>query len=213
MGGRCGRASVHRTRRLGTCTTAFRRSLAPSAVLRVNGATPGRCTMRHDYSVVQGSAMIPQTRNLLVSVATCLVFALLGEMATGDALDTWFVSLEQPWYALSLPAWMVVGIAYYVTSGTVLFRVLQMPKRAARKQLLVGVLVMMAGNELWTLLFFRLRSVQVGFLALLPFTALVVVLAAAFRASLPRTAWLLYGYVVWLVYDLVWAWSLWQRNP
>ncbi|MGB0175732.1 MAG: TspO/MBR family protein [Owenweeksia sp.] len=150
-------------------------------------------------------------KNLLISISVCFAFALLGNLLIGDTLK-WFNELEQPWFALSFSGWLLVGSLYYMIVIAIFFRLLGMPTGPERKTLIRLTIAMLAGNEIWNLLFFGLESTLAGFTGLFPFTALVVVLFVKLLRSDRLSAWVLLPYLLWLVYDLIWAYYLWQLN-
>lgn len=151
-------------------------------------------------------------KNALISITTCLAFAIIGNLFTGDALESWFAQLRQPAFALPLWGWMIVGGLYYIMAIIIFYRVLQLPGSSGRTSALWLTLAMIAGNEFWNYLFFGLQSTLAGFIGLLPFCLLAMVLYLKLRKVQASTAWILLPYLLWLGYDLVWAYSLWQLN-
>ncbi|HAD98817.1 MAG TPA: hypothetical protein DCG19_15495 [Cryomorphaceae bacterium] len=151
-------------------------------------------------------------KNLLISISTCFAFAILGTLFTGDALQEWFPYLEQPSFALSVSGWLLVGTLYYIMAIAILFRLVSAPDSPERKKLIQWTLAMLAGNELWNFLFFGLESTLAGFIGLIPFAAVVVWFFIQLRAYDRLSSWILLPYLLWLVYDLVWAYSLWRLN-
>ncbi len=157
--------------------------------------------------------MTVKGKNLLLSLALCLSFALIGGLLTGDALEGWFQYLNQPWYALPLWGWYIVGGLYYGITFTLLYRVFNLPQSKQRKKALILTLAMMAGNEAWNYLFFGLESTFAAFVSILPFAVLVCILFFVLYRYERTSAWILLPYVLWLGYDILWTYGLWQLNP
>ncbi len=149
---------------------------------------------------------------LLLSFAICGVFAIIGGLLTGDSLENWFTEIKHPWFSLPLTGWYIVGVVYYIMSITILYRLLMAKDGLQRKIVIWMTIAMIAGNEFWNYLFFGLESTYAGFIGLLPFTLLVVVLFIRLWKFQQKTAWILLPYVIWLGYDLVWTYNLWILN-
>ncbi len=149
---------------------------------------------------------------LLISCTICLVFAIIGGLLTGDSLESWFVEIKHPWFSLPITGWYIVGVLYYIMAIAILFRLLIAKDGMPRKIAIWLTVAMLAGNEFWNYLFFGLESTFAGFIGLLPFIILVVVLFIRLWKFQKRTAWILLPYVIWLGYDLVWTYYLWILN-
>ena len=63
-------------------------------------------------------------RALLVSVTTCVLFALFGAALVGGSLGTWYGALDKPWFLLPLWGFYIVEAVYYVLFSTMLYRIL-----------------------------------------------------------------------------------------
>jgi len=94
----------------------------------------------------------------------------------------------------------------------ILYRLFNTPKDSARTVIIGLTLAMIAGNEFWNYLFFGLESTFSAFAGLIPFTILVVVLFKKLWTFQRTTAWILFPYLLWLGYDLIWIYNLWQLN-
>ncbi len=131
-----------------------------------------------------------RTKNLTLSIGICVFFAVLGGLLTGDALDNWFQEISQPWFALPLWGWYVVGGLYYVMSIIVLFNILSVPKQYMKRTSLFLLLLILAGNELWNYLFFGLENTFLAFISLIPFSLVVTILFLVLWKSQRKTAWI-----------------------
>ena len=151
-------------------------------------------------------------RALLLSIAICLVFATLGGLLTGNSLERWFAELEHPWFSLPMKGWYLVGGLYYLMAMAILYQILTATGGGERKTLIGLTLAMLAGNEFWNYLFFGLESTFAGFVGLIFFAILVVVLFIRLWKFRQRPALILLPYVCWLAYDLVWAYQLLVLN-
>ncbi len=148
----------------------------------------------------------------MLSIAIVAVFAAIGGLLTGNALGEWFAQIKQPEFALSITGWYIVGILYYTMAIAILYQ-LFVANNGPQKRTAIGLaFAMLAGNEFWNYLFFGLESTLLGFVGLIPFTILVIVLLIKLWKFQQQTAWVLLPYVLWLGYDLAWAYQLWRLN-
>jgi tryptophan-rich sensory protein len=152
-------------------------------------------------------------RAWLWSLAVCAIAALLEGVLAGRGVARRFAELRLPRHSPSLRVWALIGLFYYLTCFLILERLLARSLRPWPAALAFAlVLAILLANAGWGWLFFRLRSARASFVALLPYGALVLALAAvllgldrvAFVILLPYLAYL--GYVVW------WAHQVWRLN-
>jgi benzodiazapine receptor len=150
---------------------------------------------------------------LLMAIATCVLFALLGNALIGESLGTWYAELDKPWFLVPLWVFYIVGTVYYVLFATVLYRILahvdDRRGRVAALALTVSVLFL---NELWNYLFFGLESTLAGFLGIVVFLVPVTALLFTLRAYERFSAGLVAVYWIWVLYDLAWTFALWRLN-
>ncbi len=156
--------------------------------------------------------MNSKLKHLLLSIGICVLFAMMGGLLVGDALEGWFKALRHPWYSLPLWGWYMIGGLYYLIAIVILYKLLNKPSSPKRKKAIGLTIIMIAGNEYWNYLFFGLESTLAGFLGLIPFTAVVIVLFFTLFRYERNASWILFPYLLWLGYDLIWTYSLWQLN-
>jgi tryptophan-rich sensory protein len=135
--------------------------------------------------------------------------AVAGNAFIGKAAMDWFRGLTAPRWQLPLPAFMVVGGAYYGIIGYVLAR--SIDRRDARST--AWSMAVLVGNEAWNGAFFGRRSPRAGLLSLGGFLIPLIALqrsvaedAHSRHALAPYTAYV-------LIYDLPWIYRLCQLNP
>jgi tryptophan-rich sensory protein len=143
------------------------------------------------------------------SVGPTAAAAVLGNVFVRRDDVTWLGGLRRPRMQLPLPGFLVVGGLYYLCIGTVVHRSIVRDDRTAHRL----ALVVLAGNEIWNVLFFRGRSTRAGFLGMLGFAVPVCLL----QATLARdrlSAVVFAPYTVWVIgYDIPWTYRLWRLNP
>ena len=146
---------------------------------------------------------------LLVAIAICVLFTLLGTALVGESLGNWYEALDKPWFLIPLWAFGVVGAVYYVLFATVLYRIfVHVDDRRGRATSLALTISVMFFNELWNYGFFGLESTLVGFLGIAMFLIPVTALLLALRTYERLSAGLVAVYWIWVLYDLAWTFAL-----
>ena len=149
---------------------------------------------------------------LLFAIVTCIAFAVFGQLLTGDALETWYPTLNQPWFSFPLWGWYIVGVFYYIISISILYRLFSLPQSVNRNLALLLTIAMLSGNEAWNYLFFVLESTYLAFISLIPFTLLVLFLFLKLNNLDKKASFILLPYLMWIGYDLFWTYYLWKLN-
>ena len=151
---------------------------------------------------------------IAITIAICVVMALLGGILTGNSLNVWYRSLVKPWWQIPLWTFVSIGVIGYVMDAVILYRLLTAAGDTAGKVVaLTAMIVVMVYNELWNYAFFGLRSTFAGFLGILAFLAPLTILQVALMVYDLPSALLLSVYVVWVIlYDIPWAYTLWKLN-
>jgi tryptophan-rich sensory protein len=121
--------------------------------------------------------------------------------------------LRQPPLSPPFAAWVAIGMAYYLICFLVLFRLLRKDAATLRTAALASMIVLLVANALWSLAFFRRRSIGAGVSILAAYAALAVGLEAML-IELDRIAAALFAaYVVYLGYAVWWLRSVRRLNP
>lgn len=150
---------------------------------------------------------------ILISIAICIVSAVLEGVMAGGNVKQYFATLRQPRYAISLKGWYAIGVIYYLVCGVALYRMLRYDGDVSHRNVAFLVLIlMMIANAVWNYIFFRSRNLFVGLIAFGPYIvitlALIITLARFDRIS----AALVFVYSLYLIYATLWAYSLWRLN-
>ena len=152
---------------------------------------------------------IKSRRLLAATIGPTVAAAVLGNVLVGRESQHWFRALQQPRFAIPLPAFVVVGGVYYLLLGVVRYRALERQNATAAR---LGLIVL-ALNEIWNLAFFAPRSTRNAFVGSLVFAVPLAALQKAVRDDRGATL-ALAPYTVWvLVYDIPWSYRLWRLNP
>lgn len=143
-----------------------------------------------------------------VTIGSVVLAAVLGNLWVPKDALRWFRELRRPRWMIPFQGFLLVGLAYYLLMGVVLYRAFDRDDVAA----VVLSFVVLVGNEAWNGLFFGRRSPRAGFYGMVAFTVPVVALLVTVAED-PLSLVLVGGYVAWVLYDIAWARALWRLNP
>lgn len=147
------------------------------------------------------------------AAAICLGAAGLEGWCSGPGVRRRLAELRQPEFSPPFAAWIAIGMAYYLIGFVVLFRLLRTDPSARRTAALAATAALLAANALWSLAFFRRRSLGAGASILAAYAALAVILEALL-IGLDRTAAAVFAaYVLYLGYAVWWLRSVRRLNP
>jgi tryptophan-rich sensory protein len=122
------------------------------------------------------------TRGTIWALAICLGTAAAEGLLAGGGVRRRLAQLRQPRYSPSFGVWIGIGICYYLICFVVLSRLIDSARTPFWGATFSIVVALMAGNALWSLVFFRLKNV--GATAVI--TAAYVPIALALAVLLSR---------------------------
>lgn len=150
---------------------------------------------------------------LIGAIVISQLAGIVGSLFTGQAINTWYATLEKP--ALQPPAWLFgpVWTILYVLMGVAAFLVWRngWAHRKA-KVALMFFFVQLVLNALWSIIFFGLHSpggalVEMAFL----WVAIVATIVAFARVS-AIASWLLAPYLIWVSFAAYLNYAIWILN-
>jgi tryptophan-rich sensory protein len=148
----------------------------------------------------------------LIAGAICLAAVVAEGLLSGDA-SAFLKSIKQPRWALPLPAWIGIGLLYYLACFFALTRVLAFglhePVAAGAFAALVLV---MAANAGFNWVFFKRRDFRAAFYYYFPYGALVAVLIWLLARIEAAPAIAFAAYACYLPYALFWSYRVWKLN-
>jgi tryptophan-rich sensory protein len=150
---------------------------------------------------------------LIVALGLCVASAALEGFAAGQGVKQRLVELRQPRYSPPFAVWIAIGVLYYVICFGISYRLLSagigLSLRGAAFALL---LVLMASNILWNVVFFRRKDLHASYYGLWPYIGVALTLCLALWYSDPAAAWIFLPYVIYLSYAVWWGHRLWKLN-
>ena len=150
---------------------------------------------------------------ILISIAICILSAVLEGVMAGGNVRQYFTTLKQPRFAIPLKGWFAIGGIYYLVCGVVLYRLLRYDGHGGlRNAAFILLVLMMIANAVWNYIFFRARNLFVSLVAFGPYIVITVSLVITLIRFDPISAGLVVVYSLYLVYATLWAYRLWGLN-
>ena len=150
---------------------------------------------------------------LVLTLAICAGAAALEGALAGRGVKQRFFQLRMPRMSPPLKIWIIIGVAYYVISSLVLYRLLVLPPAGLRTAALGLILLVLLANAFWNYLFFRLRSLRLSFIAGVSYSLIALGLLTLLCKLDRIGAWGFLPYAVYLLYANWWGFAVWRTNP
>jgi len=146
---------------------------------------------------------------LMISIGGPLLAGVAGSFFTASSIDTWYRTLEKPWF--NPPDWVFgpVWTTLYILMGIALYIAWQ--QRAGRFALSV-FWAQLALNLLWSILFFGMRSSLAAFVGIIILWAFIAWTIALFWKVSRLAALLLLPYLLWVSFAALLNYSILLLN-
>jgi tryptophan-rich sensory protein len=154
---------------------------------------------------------------LAISIAIPLAAGAIGAIFTADSVETWYQTIEKPWFTppnwLFGPAWttlyILMGVSLYVVwRKTTTDR----SKRSTRSAAFAAFGTQLGLNALWSFLFFGLRSPQLAFAEIVILLASIIVTIIIFQKISKLASILLLPYAAWVAFASTLNLEIWLLN-
>lgn len=143
--------------------------------------------------------MKTQWNKLGLSMLVSFLPGIIGSLFMMGTIDTWYATLNKPWFTppnwLFAPVWTML----YVLMGVSLYLV--WTKKASsevKSDAYFYFFAQLAFNGLWTPVFFYIQVPVIGLLIILLLYGLVIMTMITFYKTSKKAAYLLIPYIVWL---------------
>lgn len=151
-------------------------------------------------------------KKLVSSLAITLITGALAGIATANAIDTWYATLNKP--SFNPPNWLFAPVwtILYILMGIALYIIWNLPQSTARKTAMILFFVQLAFNFLWSFIFFNMH--QTGW-ALVDIGAMLVAIVACiyfFEPLSAKATLLMVPYAAWVGFASVLNYSIWMLN-
>lgn len=150
---------------------------------------------------------------IMISVAICLMVGFMASIATQSSVNTWYETLEKPFFTppnyLFGPVWTVLYILMGISAGIVWSRGLH---HVWVKTALYHFVFQLMFNALWSLVFFGLQKTLWALLIILVLITLIILTIKWFRVVNKKSAYLLIPYLLWVLFATALNFEIWRLN-
>ena len=136
---------------------------------------------------------------LAAAVLFCVMAGSLGSLVTVTGPDSWYATLQKPFF--TPPGWVFapVWITLFVLMGIALYIVIESGTRNRDVRIALGLFgIQFTLNILWSFLFFGFRSPLLGFADIILLWIMIAATLMAFFRVQKSAAYLLIPYLAWV---------------
>lgn len=168
-------------------------------------------------SFSRGSELaLPQRRpvaTVVGTVAVCVVLGAAGGLITAPQIESWYTTIEKPWF--TPPNWVFgpVWTVLYALQGIAAWLLWREGLEHRTVRVALGLFVaQFVLNVLWSPAFFGLESPALGLVIIVPLWVAIVLTMLASRRVDSRAALLLLPYLAWVSFATVLNYAIWTLN-
>ncbi len=140
----------------------------------------------------------------LISILIALSAGIIGSLVTFPNINTWYASLNKPFF--NPPGWLFgpVWTILYILIGTAAFLVWQNRKnKRDYLQACKWYFIQLILNSLWSVIFFALKTPWIAFVEIIILWYAIFRTLNLFRKINYRAAYLLYPYLAWVSFAAI----------
>ena len=156
-------------------------------------------------------------KKIIISVSACILIGLLSSLATRSSVDTWFLTLEKPFF--NPPSWVFAPVwtILYVLMGYSFAIVWSNESQSRRsreiiKNAMIIFGVQLALNALWSILFFKLCNPFLALIEILLLWLMIFETIKTFNKIDNFASKLLLPYLAWVSFATILNGSIWFLN-
>lgn len=150
---------------------------------------------------------------ILIAVAICLGIGFFSGFATQSSIDTWYATLNKPFFNppnwIFAPVWTILYVLMGIAAGIV------WSKGFYHKWVqtaLYHFIFQLLLNGLWSIVFFGFKSPGLALLVIIALIILLLLTIKWFKVVSKTAAYLLLPYLIWVLFASVLNISIWQLN-
>jgi tryptophan-rich sensory protein len=148
-------------------------------------------------------------------VALCLGVGYASSFATQSSINTWYPTLNKPFFNppnwIFAPVWSLLFVMMGIAAGRIAN--LQKEQPVLVKKALIFFTIQLALNALWSILFFGLCNPMLAFFEIILLGLFIFETIKAFAVLDKISSYLLYPYLAWVSFAALLNVSIWQLNP
>lgn len=149
----------------------------------------------------------------LISLIIPLATGFISGFFTRNSVDTWFTTIEKPWF--NPPNWLFAPVwtTLYILMGIAMWLVWKAPAPDREKnRALYLYAVQLVFNFFWSIIFFHLHQPGWAFLEIVILWLLILATIFAFSRVSKTAAWLLVPYISWVSFASILNFYIWKLN-
>lgn len=147
-----------------------------------------------------------------VFVLLCLGVSALGGWVTSGSVDTWYQTLQKPFFNppdwLFAPVWTLLYLMIALSG----WRVWRSRAHTSRRAGMAAYALQLALNLAWSIVFFGGRLIGPALAVILLLLAAIIGNAVLFARTDRLAAWLLAPYAAWVAFAALLNFALWRLN-
>lgn len=151
---------------------------------------------------------------ILYVVAICLAVGYLSSLVTQSSIDTWYPTIEKPFFNppnwVFAPVWTLLFIMMGVAGGLIWNRLESNEKEV--KKALFFFTVQLLLNALWSYLFFGLCNIFLALIEIILLWLIIYETYILFKKIDKKAGWLLIPYLVWVAFATLLTGAIYYLN-
>ncbi|WP_194775466.1 TspO/MBR family protein [Pararhodonellum marinum] len=154
---------------------------------------------------------MPKILKLVISFVIPQLVAVLGALATFSSVETWYPSLNKPFF--TPPSWLFgpVWTILYLAMGLAVWLIWN-SNHPLKKSALIAFWIQLALNALWSPAFFGLQSPILGLVIIIPLWIAILICIRLFYPIKRWAAFIMIPYLLWISFALALNAAIWFLN-
>lgn len=151
---------------------------------------------------------------ILYVVAICLAVGYLSSLVTQSSIDTWYPTIEKPFFNppnwVFAPVWTLLFIMMGVAGGLI-WNKLETNEKEVKKALFFFTVQLLL-NALWSYLFFGLCNIFLALIEIILLWLIIYETYILFKKIDKKAGWLLIPYLVWVAFATLLTGAIYYLN-
>ncbi len=147
---------------------------------------------------------------LVFSILLCLLAGWIGSIFTTPSIQSWYITLQKPFF--TPPSWLFAPVwtALYILMGTALYLVWNAKKKKSDAMKLFGLQLLL--NICWSVIFFGLKSPLFAVIEIVMLWIILLATIMKFSKISRNAALLLVPYIAWVSFAAVLNFAIFVMN-
>jgi len=151
---------------------------------------------------------------IIITVLTCLAVGYISSFATQSSINSWYVTLEKPFFNppnwIFAPVWTVLYILMGISFGLIWST--PSIEKSILKKAMIYFSIQLGLNFIWSVLFFGLQNSLLAFIEITLLILYIYETIRIFKTINTSAAILLYPYLIWVSFASILNGSIWWLN-